>query len=85
LVLLANVYHEMSEPEKMIDAIHESLKPGGRLVLLEYRAEDRALQIPPEQKMTVKQMRSEIEPQGFSLEKTVDTLPRQHLVVFRRP
>jgi ubiquinone/menaquinone biosynthesis C-methylase UbiE len=40
LVLLVDVYHEFSEPEKMLDSIRESLKPGGRLVLLEYRGED---------------------------------------------
>ena len=43
LVLLVDVYHEFSEPEKMLDSIRESLKPGGRLVLLEYRAKTRRL------------------------------------------
>ncbi len=52
LVLLVDVYHEFSEPEKMLDSIRDSLKPGGRLVLLEYRGEDPKVPIKPEHKMT---------------------------------
>src|SRR5579863_6679716 len=37
LILLVDVYHEFSQPQKMIDKLREALAPGGRLVLLEYR------------------------------------------------
>jgi ubiquinone/menaquinone biosynthesis C-methylase UbiE len=84
LVLLVDVYHEFSEPEKMLDAIRESLKPGGRLVLLEYRAEDPAVPIRPEHKMTVKQVRDEVEPEGFRFDRSIEKLPEQHIIVFRR-
>ncbi|MDQ1473548.1 MAG: hypothetical protein QOJ99_5028 [Bryobacterales bacterium] len=84
LVLLVDVYHEFSEPEKMLDRIRESLKPGGRLVLLEYRGEDPNVPIRPEHKMTVRQVRTEIEPQGLKFEESIEVLPQQHIIVFKR-
>jgi ubiquinone/menaquinone biosynthesis C-methylase UbiE len=84
LLLMVDVYHEFSEPQKMLRGIHEALKPGGRLVLIEYRGEDPAVPIRPEHKMTVKQVRAELEPEGFKFEKSLETLPRQHILIFRR-
>jgi ubiquinone/menaquinone biosynthesis C-methylase UbiE len=84
LALLVDVYHEFSEPEKMLDRIRESLKPGGRLVLLEYRGEDPNVPIKPEHKMTVKQVRAEVEPEGYRFEQSIEVLPEQHIIVFRR-
>jgi len=85
LVLLVDVYHEFSEPVQMIDRIRESLKQGGRLVLLEYRAEDPKVPIRPEHKMTLRQVRAELEPQGLKFDQVIETLPQQHIIVFRRP
>lgn len=84
LVLLVDVYHEFSEPEKMLDHIRDSLKRGGRLVLLEYRAEDPAVPILPEHKMTLQQVRAEVEPEGSHFDKSIEVLPWQHIIVFRR-
>ena len=84
LVLLVDVYHEFSEPEKMLRKIRESLKSDGRLVLLEYRKEDPAIPIRPEHKMSVAEVRAEVEPEGFRFEKNLDTLPRQHILIFRK-
>jgi ubiquinone/menaquinone biosynthesis C-methylase UbiE len=84
LVLLVDVYHEFSEPEKMLDSIRESLKPGGRLVLLEYRGEDPKVAIKPEHKMTVEQVRAEVQPEGFKFDRSIEVLPQQHIIVFRR-
>ena len=81
---MVDVYHEFSEPQKMLRGIHEALKPGGRLVLIEYRGEDPSVPIRPEHKMTVKQVRAELEPEGFKFEKSLETLPRQHILIFRR-
>jgi SAM-dependent methyltransferase len=84
LVLLVDVYHEFSEPQKMLRRIRESLKPDGRLVLLEYRAEDPKVPIRPEHKMSVAQVKSELEPEGYKLDKVLETLPRQHILIFRK-
>jgi ubiquinone/menaquinone biosynthesis C-methylase UbiE len=84
LVLLVDVYHEFTEPEKMLRKMRESLKPDGRLVLLEYRKEDPNVPIRPEHKMSVAEVRAEVEPEGFRFEKTVETLPRQHILIFKR-
>jgi len=84
LVLMADVYHEFTEPQKMLRHIRNSLKPDGRMVLLEYRAEDPNVPIMPLHKMTVAQVKAEIEPEGFRLDKVIESLPRQHIIIFVR-
>jgi ubiquinone/menaquinone biosynthesis C-methylase UbiE len=83
LELLIDVYHEFSQPQEMLRHLRESLKPSGRMVLLEYRAEDPAVPIRPEHKMTLAMVKAEVEPEGFHLAKTIETLPRQHIIVFQ--
>jgi len=84
LVLLVDVYHEFSEPRKMIDKIRESLKPDGRLVLLEYRKEDPNVPILADHKMSVAEVKAEIEPEGFHLSQVIETLPRQHILILTK-
>jgi SAM-dependent methyltransferase len=84
LILMVDVYHEFSQPQKMLQKMREALKPGGRLVLLEYRAEDPAVPILPEHKMTRAMVKLEVEHEGFTLATVNEDLPRQHLMVFRR-
>jgi SAM-dependent methyltransferase len=84
LVLLVDVYHEFSEPQKMLRGIRESLKPDGRLVLLEYRKEDPAIPIREEHKMTVAEVRTELEAEGFHLAQVLETLPRQHILILTK-
>ena len=84
LVLLVDVYHEFEQPQRMLGHIRESLKPDGRLVLLEYRAEDPKVPIMPLHKMTVDQVKVELEPEGFRLDQVIETLPRQHIIIFKR-
>jgi SAM-dependent methyltransferase len=84
LVILVDVYHEFSEPQKMLRKIRESMKPDGRLVLLEYRGEDPKVPIRPEHKMTVEQVKAELEPEGFKMDKVLEDLPRQHILIFRK-
>lgn len=84
LVLMVDVYHELSEPQKMLGAIRTALRPGGRLVLLEYRKEDPAVPIRFEHKMSIAEAKLELESEGFSLGKIDDRLPRQHILVFSK-
>jgi ubiquinone/menaquinone biosynthesis C-methylase UbiE len=84
LVILVDVYHEFSRPQRMLDRIRESLKPNGRLVLLEYRKEDPSVPIRPEHKMSVQEVKAEVIPEGYRFEKVVDTLPWQHIIFFRK-
>ena len=85
LVLMVDVYHEFSAPQTMLQHMKRALKPGGRLVLLEYRAEDPDVPILPDHKMTKAQVRTEIEHEGFRQQRVFDDLPRQHLFIFTRP
>ena len=84
LVLIVDVYHEFSEPEKMLRDLRETLKPDGRLVLIEYRGEDPAVPIRHEHKMTVAQVKTELEAEGFVLGPVVETLPRQHILILTK-
>jgi ubiquinone/menaquinone biosynthesis C-methylase UbiE len=84
LELLVDVYHEFSAPQTMLRHLRESLKPSGRLVLLEYRKEDPTIPIRPEHKMTVAEAKLEVEAEGYSLSKVDESLPRQHILVFTK-
>jgi len=84
LVLMVDVYHELSQPQAMLQKVRASLKPGGRLVLLEYRKEDPSIPIKPEHKMSVADAKLEVEAEGFKLTKTNEDLPRQHILIFTR-
>jgi ubiquinone/menaquinone biosynthesis C-methylase UbiE len=84
LVLLVDVYHEFSQPQAMLDKIRESLKQDGRLVLLEYRKEDPRIPIRLEHKMSVAEVKTEVEAEGYQLERVIEKLPRQHIIIFRK-
>jgi ubiquinone/menaquinone biosynthesis C-methylase UbiE len=84
LALLVDVYHEFSQPQAMLRGLHEALKPGGRLVLLEYKKEDPSIPIRPEHKMSVSEAKMEVEPEGFRLGRVDDGLPWQHVLIFNK-
>jgi SAM-dependent methyltransferase len=85
LALLVDVYHEFWRPQEMLQSIKRALKPGGRLVLLEYRKEDNTIPILYEHTMSVTEVRTEVEAEGFVFDRLIPELPRQHIVVFRKP
>jgi SAM-dependent methyltransferase len=82
LVLMADVYHELAEPQRVLARLLRALAPGGRVVLLEYRKEDPTIPIREEHKMTVDEARRELEASGYRLARVNEELPRQHLLVF---
>ena len=82
LALMVDVYHELSQPQLMLQHLREALKPGGRLVLLEYRKEDPAIPIKFEHKMSIQEAKAELEAEGFKLSKVDESLPRQHILIF---
>lgn len=84
LIILVDVYHEFSQPQKMLRGIRSALKPDGRLVLLEYRKEDPAVPILPDHKMSVAEVKAELQPEGFRLVEAIEKLPRQHILVFQK-
>lgn len=84
LVLLVDVYHEFSQPQIMLRRIRETLKNDGRLVLLEYRGEDPKIPIIPDHKMTVAQVKQELEAEGFKLSEVIESLPRQHVLILTK-
>jgi ubiquinone/menaquinone biosynthesis C-methylase UbiE len=84
LMLMVDVYHEFSHPEEMLAAIRKSLKPNGRVALVEFRAEDPKVPIKPLHKMSKEQIMKEFPPNGFKLVEEFDELPWQHLMFFER-
>jgi SAM-dependent methyltransferase len=84
LELVVDVYHEFSQPQVMLRGLRSALKPGGRLVLLEYRKEDPSIPIRLEHKMTVAEAKMEVEAEGFTLTKVDESLPRQHILIFTK-
>ena len=84
LIILVDVYHEFSKPREMLRSIRKALKETGRLVLLEFRKEDPNVPIRLEHKMSLAEVKAELEPEGFRIDKVLDTLPWQHLIFLRK-
>jgi len=84
MAVLVDVYHEFSEPRKMLASIRRALKPDGRLVLLEYRKEDPKIPIREEHKMSVAVVKQEVTADGFVLDKLLTDLPWQHIFFFKK-
>ncbi len=82
LILMVDVYHELSEPDVALKGLRKALKPDGRLVLVEFRAEDPDVPIKPEHKMSVAQARKELEANGFLFKESLEFLPWQHVIIF---
>ena len=82
MMLLVDVYHEFSFPYEMGQSMYNALKPGGRLVLVEFRSEDETVPIKTIHKMSEAQSVKELKAVGFRLEKNISNLPWQHCMVF---
>lgn len=83
LILMVDVYHELAAPQVFVRRLKEALKPDGRLVLLEFRLEDPRVPIREVHKMSVEQVRQELGADGFRIERVIDVLPWQHIIVLR--
>ena len=85
LIFIVDAYHEFSHPREMGEAMFAALKPGGKIVLIEYRAEDPVVPILRLHKMTEVQASKEMRALGFRWVETGDFLPQQHFLVFEKP
>ena len=84
LALMVDVYHEFDHPYEMVEALSRSLKPGGRLVFVEFRGEDPKVPIKPLHKMTETQIKKEMAVHPLEWVESIETLPWQHIFVFKR-
>ena len=84
LVLMVDVYHEFDHPQEMAQAICNALKPGGRVVFVEFRAEDPNVPIKEVHKMSEAQVRKEMSVQPLQWVETIETLPWQHIIIFKK-
>jgi ubiquinone/menaquinone biosynthesis C-methylase UbiE len=84
LALLVDVYHELWHPQEMLRSIRRALKDGGQLVLVEYRKEDPTIPIAPTHRMSVADAKTEVEAEGFTFDRVIPGLPRQHIIVFQK-
>jgi len=85
LILLVDVYHEFSKPYEMTESMLKALKPGGRLVFVEYRMEDPEVPIKLVHKMSQKQVIREMgNHPALKYSKTIDVLPWQHIIIFEK-
>jgi ubiquinone/menaquinone biosynthesis C-methylase UbiE len=84
LALLVDVYHEFRQPREMLSSIRRALKIDGRLVIVEYRKEDPTIPIADTHRMSEADIRTEVQAERFTFDSTIEELPRQHIVVFRK-
>ena len=85
LVLMVDVYHELTYPFEVMTKVRAALKPGGRVVFVEYRKEDPQIPIKELHKMSVDQLTKEMKAIGLVQLRRVESLPSQHIVVFGKP
>lgn len=85
VAFMVDAYHEFSHPREMMESIIAALKPGGRVVFVEYRGEDPDIQIKPLHKMTVAQLTKEMAAVGLERVRVNYDLPIQHITTFRKP
>lgn len=85
LIFIVDAYHEFSHPREMGEAMFAALRPGGKIVLIEYRAEDESVRIKRLHKMSEVQASKEMRALGFRWVETGDFLPQQHFLVFEKP
>jgi ubiquinone/menaquinone biosynthesis C-methylase UbiE len=83
LALMVDVYHELAAPQVFVRRLREALKPDGRLVLIEFRKEDPRVPIQEVHKMSVDQVRQELGAEGYAIDKVIDVLPWQHIIVLK--
>ncbi len=86
MIIMVDVYHEFEFPYEIMGEISKSLRPGGRLVFVEYRMEDPTVPIKVVHKMTQKQVKLEMSPPEFQLtfKETINALPWQHIIIFTK-
>ena len=83
LAIMVDVYHELQNPQVFLQKLRPVFKPGGRLVLVEFRKEDPNVPILQVHKMSVAEVKLELEAEGFVLDKVIDVLPWQHIIVLK--
>jgi protein-L-isoaspartate O-methyltransferase len=83
--IMVDAYHEFAYPKEMMTSIFSALKPGGKVVLFEYKGENPLVAIKPHHKMTQTQARAEVSSIGFEFVENKRVLPQQHVLVFRKP
>jgi ubiquinone/menaquinone biosynthesis C-methylase UbiE len=83
-VLMVDVYHELAYPFEVMTKVRESLKPGGRVVFVEYRKEDPLVPIKEAHKMSVEQLTKEMKVVKLARLRTIEALPTQHIVIFEK-
>ena len=83
-LIMVDVYHELEFPYEIMRDIYGVLKNNGKVVLVEYRKEDPKVMIKPLHKMSVKQIRKEMNNSGFELNSSFEGLPRQHMLFFNK-
>lgn len=84
LAIMVDVYHELEHPYEVLTSVVRALRPGGRVIFVEYRAEDPAVPIKPLHKMSVEQVKKEAAVLPLAFERVAEPLPWQHIIVFRK-
>lgn len=84
LAFMVDVYHELLFPKEVLQSLKKSLKPKGKLLLIEYKGEDPQVAIKEEHKMTVKQVTKELNANGFKLVQNGQFMPIQHFLIFQK-
>jgi ubiquinone/menaquinone biosynthesis C-methylase UbiE len=85
MILMVDVYHELTYPYEVTLELIKALKPGGRLVFVEFRLEDPKVLILTVHRMSIAQVMKEMAPhKEMKHQKTLTHLPWQHVIIFEK-
>lgn len=82
VVLIVDTYHHLPNRPAYFAALRQSLEPGGRVAIVDFR-KDAPEGPPPEFRFDPEQIVSEMKEAGYALAQRHDFLPRQHFLVFK--
>jgi len=82
VIVLVDVYHHIDQRDRYFSRLRASLKPGGRLAIIDFRIDSPAGP-PKSARIAPDRVVAELKAAGYSLTQEHDFLPRQYFLVFR--
>ena len=82
LVVLVDVYHHVEDRERYFRNLQKSLKPGGRVAVIDFRM-DSPVGPPQRARIAPERVKDELKRAGFTLAQEHEFLPNQYFLVFR--
>ena len=82
VIFFCDVLHHIENRAAYYPKLAKALKPGGRIVVIEFYKKDMPIGPPPSMKLSDEEVIGELRSAGFTLSKRLDILPYQYYLFF---